>query len=116
MHNSSQNSNFYLVNLDILISVLRRQDVTDHATFNHCALFWFFLRTQFDKKYSTSVAWEKQKSDEDKFFLRVAQTNIETKYYSVSAENLELQGQTFYQKSADFVPFRSAEFLQVWQP
>ena len=31
--------------------------------------------------FSTSVTWEKRKSDEDKFFLRVAQTNIETKYY-----------------------------------
>jgi len=30
--------------------------------------------------FATSVAWEKLKSDEDKFFLRVASTIIETKY------------------------------------
>ena len=30
---------------------------------------------------STAVTWEKWKSDEDKFFLRVARTNFETKHY-----------------------------------
>ena len=31
--------------------------------------------------FSTSVTWEKLKSDVDKFFLRVASTIIRTKYY-----------------------------------
>ena len=35
--------------------------------------------------FSTSVTWEKRKSDEDKFVLRVARTNFETKYYSFFA-------------------------------
>ena len=35
----------------------------------------------FGSLFSTSVTWEKLKSDKDKFFLRVASTIIETKYY-----------------------------------
>ena len=37
----------------------------------------------FDSLFSTSVTWEKLKSDKDKFFLRVASTIIETKYYCI---------------------------------
>ena len=35
----------------------------------------------FDSLFSTSVTWEKLKSDKDKFFLRVASTIFKTKYY-----------------------------------
>ena len=61
------------------VTSVEKRELQEHFSASACGLS--FKKISFSSLFPTSVTWEKQKSAEDKFFLRVAQTNIETKYY-----------------------------------
>ena len=75
------------------VTSVEKREPRKHFSASACSFLGLGLRPRPQKSgfgfeklflgslFSTSVTWEKLKSDVDKFFLRVASTIIRTKYY-----------------------------------
>ena len=75
------------------VTSVKNREPRKHFSASACSFLGLGLRSRPQKSgfsfeklflgslFSTSVTWEKLKSDVDKFFLRIANTIIRTKYY-----------------------------------
>ena len=80
------------------VTSVEKREPRKHFSASACSFLGLGLRPRPQKSgfgfeklflgslFSTSVTWEKLKSDVDKFFLRVASTIFKTKYYFYSAQ------------------------------